>query len=91
VAVSLKSVVRTMSSNSLAPCPDCGHLVSQLAETCPSCARPLRKPAPREGLFLRTLNVGVAVVIGVILFIAIVPVLIGFTSAFLARLVQWLR
>jgi FlaG/FlaF family flagellin (archaellin) len=37
------------------------------------------------------LNVGVAVVIGVILFIAIVPILVGFTSAFLARLVQWLR
>ena len=80
-----------MSTNALAPCPDCGHLVSQLAETCPSCARPLRKPRSREGLFLRTLNVGVAVVVGIILFIAIVPLAIGFGSAFLARVVQWLR
>jgi len=80
-----------MSSNSLAPCPDCGQPVSQLAETCPSCARPLRKAASREGLFLRTLNVGVAVVIGVIVFIAIVPLAVGFASALLARLVQWLR
>ena len=80
-----------MSSSALAPCPDCGHQVSQLAETCPSCARPLRKPAPREGLFLKTLNVGVAVVIGIVAFIAVVPLLIGFASALLARLVQWFR
>jgi hypothetical protein len=40
---------------------------------------------------LRTLNRGVAVAIAIILFVAIVPLLIGFTSVFLARLVQWLR
>jgi hypothetical protein len=80
-----------MSSNSLVPCRDCGHLISQLAETCPSCARPLKKPAVREGLFLRTLNLGVAVVIGVVLFIAIVPLTVGFAAALLSRLVQWFR
>ena len=45
-----------MSANSLVPCPDCGHAVSPSAATCPSCARRLRAPAPREGLFLRTMN-----------------------------------
>jgi len=66
-------------------------MVSQLAENCPSCARPIRRPPSREGLFLRTLNVGVAVTIGIILFIAIVPIAVGFAAAFLARLVQWFR
>jgi len=80
-----------MSSNTLVACPDCGHFVSQLAETCPSCARPLRKAAPREGLFLRTLNLGVAVAIGVLLFIAIVPFAVGFAASLLSRLVQWLH
>lgn len=49
-----------MSSTTLVPCPDCGHSVSRAAETCPSCARPLRKSLPREGLFLRTMNQVVA-------------------------------
>jgi len=80
-----------MSSSTLVPCPDCGHSISRAAETCPSCGRPLRKPAPREGLFLRTLNKGVAVLFGVILFIAIVPFAVGLLSTLLARLVQWLR
>jgi hypothetical protein len=70
-----------MSSNTLAPCPDCGHFVSQLAETCPSCARPLRKPAAREGLFLKTMNVWVAVILGAIAlgvaFVVIVPLFIA--------------
>jgi hypothetical protein len=61
-----------MSTNALAPCPDCGHLVSHLAETCPSCARPLRKPRPREGLFLRTLNQAVAAAVLVPLFLLLV-------------------
>ena len=51
---------KDMSSNTLVPCPDCGHLVSSQAETCPSCARPIRIPAPREGLFLRTMNQAVS-------------------------------
>jgi endogenous inhibitor of DNA gyrase (YacG/DUF329 family) len=50
------NLVKTMSSTALVPCPDCAHSVSRLAESCPSCGRPLRKPASREGLFLRTLN-----------------------------------
>jgi len=49
-----------MSSNTLVPCPDCGHLLSRQAETCPSCARPLRTPLRREGLFLRTMNQAVS-------------------------------
>ena len=49
-----------MSTNALVPCPDCGHLLSRAAEACPSCARPLRAPRPREGLFLRTMNQAVA-------------------------------
>jgi len=67
-----------MASNTLVPCPDCGHLVSRAAETCPSCARPLRKPAAREGLFLRTMNQLVAlgfwvpVIVLTIVFLAVV-------------------
>jgi predicted amidophosphoribosyltransferase len=78
VAGSVESVAKTMSSNTLVPCPDCGHLVSQLAEACPSCARPLRKPAPREGLFLRTMNQLVAlgfwgpVIVLTVIFLAVV-------------------
>jgi predicted amidophosphoribosyltransferase len=45
-----------VSTSALVPCPDCANLVSRLAEACPSCGRPLRKPRSREGLFLRTLN-----------------------------------
>ena len=26
----------------LAPCPDCGQMVSRLAKTCPRCGRPLQ-------------------------------------------------
>jgi hypothetical protein len=50
------NLVKTMSSTALIPCPDCTHSVSRLAESCPSCGRRLRRPASREGLFLRTLN-----------------------------------
>ena len=52
-----------MPASKLAPCPDCGHLVSPSAEACPSCGRPLRSPASREGLFLRTMNQATAIVI----------------------------
>jgi hypothetical protein len=77
-----------MSSTNLIPCPDCGHQVSTLAEACPSCARPLRRPAPREGLFLRTMNVGVALVIGVIIFIAVVPFLTSVAAYVIARFLR---
>jgi predicted amidophosphoribosyltransferase len=66
-----------MATATLSPCPDCGHMLSRLAETCPSCARPLRKPGPREGLFLRNLNQLASLVFwgpvlfAIILFIAI--------------------
>lgn len=49
-----------MAAGNLIPCPDCGHQLSRLAESCPSCARPLRASGPREGLFLRTMNQAVA-------------------------------
>ena len=49
-----------MAAGNLIPCPDCGHMLSRLAESCPSCARPLRASGPREGLFLRTMNQAVA-------------------------------
>jgi hypothetical protein len=49
-----------MSVANLVACPDCTHMVSRLAVTCPSCARPLRKTPPSEGLFLRTMNQAVA-------------------------------
>ena len=77
-----------MPSSNLGPCPDCGHLVSSLAEACPSCARPLRRPGSREGLFLRTMNLGVALVIGAILFIAIVPLLTSIVAYVIARFLR---
>lgn len=61
-----------MSSNTLVPRPDCGHLVPRLAETCPSCAQPLGKPAPHEGLFLRTMNQAVAASVLIPLFFLLV-------------------
>lgn len=48
----------------LTNCPDCGKLVSKLAKACPDCGRPLKKSGgPKEGLFLRTLNIGCGVVL----------------------------
>jgi len=66
-----------MSSNPLVACPDCGHLLSPQAETCPSCARPLRRSAPREGLFLRTMNQAVAAVVLIPLFFFLVLLATG--------------
>ena len=31
-------------TQTLRPCPDCGHQVSQKAYTCPSCGRTLKQP-----------------------------------------------
>jgi predicted amidophosphoribosyltransferase len=74
-----------MSSNALVPCPDCGHLVSRLAEACPSCARPLRKPAPREGLFLRTMNQLLSASIWVLLLLFLVPIAAALLGILLTR------
>lgn len=52
-----------MASGNLIPCPDCGHMLSRLAASCPSCARPLKVSGPREGLFLRSMNQLVALVV----------------------------
>jgi hypothetical protein len=75
----------TMASSKLRRCPDCQHPVSGLAETCPSCGRPLRSPAPREGLFLRTLNQGLALavwgpllILGVLLAVALIARVLWF-------------
>jgi len=72
-----------MASNALVPCPDCGQLVSRLAEACPSCARPLRRPAPREGLFLRTMNQTVAAAFWVPVFFLLVLLGTGLLAYFL--------
>ena len=52
----------SMAAGNLVPCPDCGHMLSKQAGACPSCARPLRPASPRDGLFLRTMNQVVALV-----------------------------
>ena len=72
-----------MSSNVLVPCPDCGHLLSRLAQACPSCARPLRTPPHREGLFLRTMNQVVAAAVLVPLFVVLVLLGTGVVAYFL--------
>ncbi len=72
-----------MASNSLVSCPDCGHQVSRFAEACPSCARPLRKPAPREGLFLRTMNQAVAAAFWIPAFFLLVLLGAGVVAYFL--------
>ena len=63
-----------MPANALRPCPDCGHSISDLAEACPSCGRPLRAAAPREGLFLRTMNQGTKLAFGILLFVVVFPI-----------------
>jgi len=63
----------------LITCPDCGREVSDQATACPQCARPLTPKVPwwqyqppawqqqhREGLFLRSLNLGCGVVLAII-------------------------
>ena len=74
-----------MSSNALVPCPDCGHQVSRLAEACPSCARPLRKAAPREGLFLRTMNQLLSASIWLLLLLFLVPIAAALLGILLTR------
>ena len=61
-----------MATAKLVPCPDCRHMLSRLAETCPSCARPIRAASPREGLFLRTMNQAVALAFWVPAFLLLV-------------------
>ncbi len=69
-----------MSSAKLAPCPDCGHAVSKLAEACPNCGRLLRRPQPREGLYLRTMNGAVAAAIWIPVFFLLVLLGTGFVA-----------
>jgi predicted amidophosphoribosyltransferase len=77
-----------MASNTLVPCPDCGHLVSRLAEACPSCARPLGTPAPREGLFLRTMNQAVAAGFWIPAFFLLLLLCAGVVAYFLGYFTQ---
>jgi predicted amidophosphoribosyltransferase len=74
-----------MSSNALVPCPDCGHRVSHLAEACPSCGRPLRKPVPREGLLLRTLNQLLSASVWLLLLLFLVPIAAALVGILLTR------
>lgn len=75
-----------MATANLIPCPDCGHMLSRLAETCTSCARPLRRSAPREGLFLRTMNQLVALGFWGPLILLAIAVAGGMAGLLLSRL-----
>lgn len=46
VVVALRSAIRNPAppNPNLAPCPDCGRLVSRQATNCPQCGRPLNLP-----------------------------------------------
>lgn len=72
-----------MAAGNLIPCPDCGHMLSRLAESCPTCARPLRASGPREGLFLRTMNQAVAAMFWVPAFLLLVLIGTGLVAYFL--------
>ena len=74
-----------MPANALRPCPDCGHSISDLAEACPSCGRPRRAAAPREGLFLRTMNQGTKLALGIVLFVVIFPIVIAIVGYLLCH------
>ena len=74
-----------MSSQNLVSCPDCGHTVSRLAEVCPGCGRPLRKPASREGLFLRTMNQLVSASVWLVALLFLVPLVAALIGVFLYR------
>ncbi len=63
-----------MSSVNLVPCPDCGHAVSRQAETCPNCGRLLRRPEPREGLFLRTMNQALKASVWFVVLLFLIPI-----------------
>lgn len=82
---SLECVERRVASANLGPCPDCAALVSRLAETCPTCGRPLRTPQPREGLFLRTLNQLLAAGFWGLLLLILVPILGAIVGFLLTR------
>ena len=66
-----------MARIALVSCPACGQQVSSQAVACPSCAQPFRS-APREGLFLRTMNDLTAIVLWgpiiavIVVFVAVV-------------------
>lgn len=69
-----------MPASKLLPCPDCGHQISPQAEACPSCGRPLRSSASREGLFLRTLNQGTALAFWIVVFVVVFPIVIAIVA-----------
>lgn len=62
-------------------CPECRSQVSDKAQQCPKCAFPIQKkeekPAvvAKEGFFLRSLNTGCLVSIGIVLGIIILFVI----------------
>lgn len=63
-------------------CPECSAEVSDKAENCPKCAYPLNKEtplikyktAPKEGLFLQSLNFGCMLILGLVLLVIVLGV-----------------
>ena len=66
----------------LTNCPDCNQQVSDQAPTCPSCGRVLRKQPPPggEGCFLKTLNIGCAIVLGIFVIIVFIVLIAYFSN-----------
>ena len=68
----------------LVKCPDCGRDVSDKAPTCPNCGRPMadsrvmdtRVHGRGEGLFMKSLNVGCAFIL-IILVLAIIMIAVA--------------
>jgi len=63
-------------------CPDCGKDVSSQAPTCPNCGRPIAGTiiseeihGSGEGLFLKGMNCGCAVILGVVALLVILIVI----------------
>jgi len=58
----------------LIDCPECSKQISDQAAACPHCGHPIKsddpeepQPQQREGLFLQSMNIGCAVVIGFVI------------------------
>lgn len=78
-------LTKTKPSMAIINCSECGSNISDKAEKCPHCGNPINISQPqkvevtsapnKEGCFLQTMNIGCAIVLGIILFVVLLFVL----------------